>query len=169
MKRAPLFIVVALVLAAPLSAVQAQARIWRCGNEYTNNDNDAKSRGCKLVEGGNVTVVSSNTITGNTAGGGAVRSPGAAAPTSTRVDSADQKARDRDARAVLEAELRKAESRQAQLLKEYNNGEPEKQGIESRNYQRYLDRVAEMKATIARNDADIEGLKRELSRYPVQQ
>lgn len=49
-------------------------------------------------------------------------------------------------------------------MKEYNNGEPDKIGGEARNYQKYLDRVAEMKASIARNQSDIDGLKRELSR-----
>jgi len=52
------------------------------------------------------------------------------------------------------------------LLKEYNNGEPEKLGPEHRNHQKYLDRVAELKASIARNDSDIDGIRRELSRVP---
>ena len=81
-----------------------------------------------------------------------------------RVDADDQRARDADARAILEAELKKAEARQAELLKEYNNGEPEKLGPEHRNHQKYLDRVAELKASIARNESDIAGLKRELGR-----
>ena len=85
----------------------------------------------------------------------------------TRVDSAEQKARDADARQILESELKKAETRQAELLKEFNNGEPDKQGAEARNYQKYLDRVAELKANIARNDNDIAGLKRELVRVPA--
>ena len=55
----------------------------------------------------------------------------------------------------------------AELQKEYNNGEPEKQGIEGRNYQRYVDRVAEIKDAIARNQSDISGLKREISRLPA--
>jgi hypothetical protein len=68
---------------------------------------------------------------------------------------------------VLETELKKAEERQAQLLKEYNNGEPEKQGSEARNYQKYLDRVAEMKAEITRNESDIAGIRREIGRLPA--
>jgi hypothetical protein len=40
------------------------------------------------------------------------------------------------------------------MQKDYNNGEPERRGDE-RNYQRYLDRVAEMKAAITRKEADI--------------
>ena len=58
-----------------------------------------------------------------------------------------------------------AQARQAELAKEYNNGEPDKIGGEARNYQKYLDRVAELKASIARNQADIEGIQRELKRY----
>ena len=53
------------------------------------------------------------------------------------------------------------------MLKEYNNGEPDKRGDEGRNYQKYLDRVAELKSGIARNDSDIAGIKRELERAPA--
>ena len=67
---------------------------------------------------------------------------------------------------VLVQAIKKAEDRQAQLLKDYNNGEPEKQGSEARNYQKYLDRVSEMKAEIARNESDIAGIRREIGRLP---
>ena len=80
------------------------------------------------------------------------------------MDNAAQRARDSDARAILEAELRKAEERLAEAKKAYANGEPEKQGIESRNYQRYLDRVAELKAAVTRAENDVAGIKRELDR-----
>ena len=49
-------ITLTLLLGLPLAA-SAQDRIYRCGNEYTNNAQQARERGCKLVEGGNVTVV----------------------------------------------------------------------------------------------------------------
>jgi len=139
----------------------AQSRIFRCGNEYTNNATEAQARGCKVVEGGNVTVVEGTRVT--TAPAAPVRVANAP-QASQRVDNSEQRARDNDARAILESELKKAEARRAELLKEYNNGEPEKQGAESRNYQKYLDRVAELKANIARNDSDIAGIRRELGR-----
>jgi hypothetical protein len=63
--------------------------------------------------------------------------------------AADQRAKDSDTRLILESELKKAEARHAELLKEYNNGEPEKQGPETRNHQKYLDRIAELKASIS--------------------
>lgn len=157
-----------LILPPALSPAQAQERVWRCGNEYTNNAADAQKRGCKVMEGGNVTVVQGARPPGGAAsagggGGGAARAPAG----SPRVEGADQRARDGEARSVLQSELRKAEARQAELLKDYNNGEPEKQGGEARNYQKYLDRVADMKAEIARNESDIAGIRREIGRLPA--
>ena len=161
-----------LMAAAALLAlpVQAQERVFRCeGNpvEYINNAEVAKSRGCKLMEGGNITIVQGTKPQASSA----PRSPAPAAARtgngSERVDSAAQRQRDSDARAILNTELRKAEERLADAQKAYANGEPEKQGIESRNYQRYLDRVAELKAAVGRAESDVEGIRRELARLPA--
>lgn len=153
-----------LVLLIPLLASVvgttswAQDRIYRCGNEYTNTVSEAQAKNCKLVSGGNVTVVQAQKPA-------AARAPVVGNPSSgPRVDTADQRAKDSDSRLILESELKKAEARRADLLKEYNNGEPEKLGAETRNQQKYLERVAELKASIARNESDIEGIRRELSR-----
>lgn len=164
------FVYLLAVMAAAGVHMQAQAqqeRVWRCGNEYTNNATLAQQRGCKVMEGGNVTIVQGSRPVAAAApsSGSTVRAPSPAG--SPRVESVDQRARDGEARSVLESELKKAEERQAQLLREYNNGEPEKQGSESRNYQKYLDRVAEMKAEIARNESDIAGIRREIGRLPA--
>jgi hypothetical protein len=151
----------------------AQDRIYRCsGNEYTNNATTAAERGCKLVEGGNLTVVNAPKPRPAAANGDvrvatatqAGNAGSAAAPAPSRIDTAEQRSRDSDARAILESELKKVEAKQAELLKEYKNGEPEKRGDEMRNNQKYLDRTAEMKAQIARNDSDIAGIKREIGR-----
>ena len=146
-------------------------QIFRCSAvngsapEYINNVKEAQSRACKAVSGGNVTVVQGTPVSraparvasGSGSGSGSARAEG----------SPDQRARDSDSRVILEAELRKSESRLAEQQKEYNNGEPEKQGIEGRNYQRYLDRTSDLKDGIARSQSDIAGLKREISRLPV--
>jgi flagellar basal body rod protein FlgB len=81
------------------------------------------------------------------------------------VDTPEQRARDSDAKAILESELRKAQTHQTELQTDYNNGQHDKQGDEARNYQKYLDRVADMKAALDRNQADIDSIKRELARY----
>ncbi|RQO81314.1 hypothetical protein [Acidovorax sp. FJL06] len=156
-----------LLIASTVPAAWAQDRIYRCGNEYTNNASQAKERGCKLVEGGNVTVVQGS----RPASGAAPSSSGSAAATSPatapKVSNNDQKARDSDARAILESELRKAESRHAELVKEYNNGAPERNALDLRNPQRYMERTAELKASVARSESDIAGIKREIARLPA--
>lgn len=141
--------------------------IYRCGNEYTNAKEAERRGGCRVVEGGNVTVVEGMRPASAAAASGATAPVVTAPPGAPRVGANEQKARDADARAILEVELRKAEARQAELLKEYNNGEPDKLGPETRNHQKYLDRVAELKAAITRNESDIAGIKRELGRVPA--
>lgn len=144
----------------------AQEPIYRCGNEYTNTKPDASARGCKLIEGGNVTVVQ------------AARAPKVAAVKANpvahaapggenRIAANEQKARDSDARLILQSELNKAMQRQDALQKEYNSGAPDKLGEETRNFQKYLDRVAELKVSLARNESDIAGIRRELERLPA--
>ena len=179
---APLLVMGALATAA--LSVQAQT-IYRCPSKdgitpYTNDKVEADRQGCTPMTGGNVTIVQGTKVFNGPAAGtgaGAGVSAGtkdkdkdsavrvANAPQAgSRIDGAEQRARDSDSKAIFESELRKAEAKQTELLKEYNNGEPEKRGTETQNHQKYLDRVAEMKASIARNDSDIASIKRELGR-----
>ena len=151
-----------LAVAAMAASAHAQTKIYRCGNTYTNSEAEAKAKGCKPMDGGNITVVEGTRTNGNS--GTKVATAPQSSPSGTRIDANEQKARDGEARAILEAELKKAEARHAELLKEYNEGEPEKLGPEHKNYQKYLDRVAELKASIARNEDDIAGIQRELAR-----
>ncbi|MES2952883.1 MAG: hypothetical protein V4858_30500 [Pseudomonadota bacterium] len=154
-----------IVLLIPLLAMLAgtagwaQDRIYRCGNEYTNTVSVAEAKNCKLISGGNVTVVQAHKPNANRVA--AATQPG------QRVDAGDQRAKDSDSRLILESELKKAEARHAELLREYNNGDPEKLAAETRNHQKYLERVAALKASISRNESDIEGIRRELSRVPT--
>jgi hypothetical protein len=159
---ASLRLTMVVLLTAGASKGWAQDRqVYRCpGNLYTDQITvkEAAERGCKTLEGAPVTVIQSS----------APRKPatGAAGPSvGAKVDPGEQRARDSDARRILEAELRKEEERLAQLQKDYNNGEPERRGDE-RNYQKYLDRVADLKAAIARKEADVAALKRELAKLP---
>ena len=153
----------ALVLLAgllvPAASVLAQERIYRCGNEYTNKPSDEQKASCRLISGGNLTVVPAQRP-----GASPAAQPQAAAP---RVDNSGQRQRDSDAHRILQEELVKAESRREELLREYNNGEPERLGPETRNYQKYLDRVANLKADIDRVESDIAGIRREIGRLPA--
>lgn len=154
-----------------LTQVHAQERIYRCPGtpvEYINNAEQARSRGCTLMQGGNITVIEGTRP--QPASPSTPRRSPAASPArdgAERVDSAAQRARDSDARAILETELRRAQERLAEAQKAYAGGEPEKQGIEGRNHQRYLDRVAELKEAVGRAESDVAGIRRELGRLPA--
>jgi hypothetical protein len=158
----------AAVLAALAQPVLAQSAtiVYKCpGNVYTSDREltakQAADQGCKVIEGTPITVIQGRPPR-PAAGPATAATP---RPPEARVDPAAQRARDSDSRRILEGELRREEDRLAELKLEYNNGEPERQGNE-RNYQKYLDRVAEMKSGIARKEADIAAIKRELAKLP---
>jgi hypothetical protein len=162
---------VLLSLAAWAGVSAAQGTVYRChGNEYVASVKDSKNGDCKLIEGGNVTIVQGTRV--NSTAADAVKIANVA-PKSTSSNagqrsesSSEQRSRDSDAKAILESELKRSEAKQAELLKEYNNGEPDRNALDIKNPQRYIDRIAELKANIARNDSDIAGIKRELGRNP---
>ncbi len=148
----------------------AQSKVYRCGNEYTNSPIRIEQGGCVPLTGGNVTVVRATAMRtslvqrpspSRSASGGTTS--GSSAP-KIAVDSAAQRTRDMGSRNILQSELDKATQQLAELKKEFNNGEPEKIGPEHRNHQKYLDRVAGLKSSIARTESDIQGIKRELGR-----
>jgi hypothetical protein len=147
--------------------------VYRCpGNPVLYTDQltprEAQERGCRTIDGAPITIVPAQRprAAASAPVPGAGTTPSAAgAPSGLRIDPAEQRARDTDARRILEAELRKEEERLVALQREFNNGEPERRGDE-RNYQRYLDRVAEMRAAIARKESDIAAIKRELAKLP---
>lgn len=150
------------------AALAQGAVVYRCpGNNFTNaiTAKEAEARGCRPVEGGNVTVVESPKPAASRPAPAAAPSPGRS-PAEVRVDPAAQRARDSDARRILMVELEREEQELAELQKQYNNGEPERLGSE-RNYQKYLDRVAEMKAAITRKENDIQAIKREIGKLPA--
>jgi hypothetical protein len=159
---------VLLALAAwPGLALAADRPVYRCpGNPVLYTDaispQEAKERGCRALEAAPITVIAGpkpRPVALAASSASAVHAPEA------KIDPAEQRARDSDARRILEAELRRDETQLAAMRKEFNNGEPERQGNEA-NFQKYLDRVAEMKAAIARKESDIAALKRELAKLP---
>ena len=163
----PRVLILALACGAGTCALAADEGTvtYRCpNNDYKNtiSAKEAEKLGCKKLEGAPVTVIqmtkprpSGTAVPAATAGSGAAR-----------VDPAAQRARDSDARRILENELKAEEERLAVLKKEYNNGQPERLGNEQ-NYQKYVDRVAQLSAAIARKEGDIAAIRRELQKLPA--
>ena len=160
-----------LSLLAIAAALPAQAQpstiVYKCpGNVYTSEREltakQADEKGCKIIEGTPITVIQSRPPARPAS---AAPTNNAARPPEARIDPTAQRARDSDSRRILEGELRREEGRLAELRTEYNNGEPERRGDE-RNYQKYLDRVADLKSGIARKEGEIAAIKREIAKLP---
>jgi len=149
--------------AVPALAADTDSSVmYRCpGNDYKNtiSAKEAEKLGCKRIEGAPVTVIQMTKPRPSTA---------TAASGGARVDPVAQRARDTDARRILEGELRAEEEKLAIMQKEFNNGQPERQGDE-KNFQKYLDRVSDMRAAIARKQTDIAALQREIKKLPPAQ
>ncbi len=152
--------------ANPSAGGVASGQVYRCPGPpdlYTDriSASEARERGCRTLEGAPITVVQSPrprpTPAASANGASAPR------PADGRVDPGAQRQRDSDARRILEAELRREEDKAAGLRREFNNGEPERRGDE-RNYQSYLDRVAQMRSALQRSESDIVALRRELTK-----
>jgi len=157
------------MLAAGAWAQQPAREVYRCpGNPVLYTDTlsakEARDKGCRTLEGAPITIVQAQRPrVAATSASGAAREGRPA----ERVDPGEQRARDNDARRILEAELQREQERLGEMQKEFNNGEPDRRGDE-RNYQKYLDRVADMKAAIARKENDIAAIKRELGKLSSQ-
>jgi predicted lipid-binding transport protein (Tim44 family) len=146
------------------------AAVYRCPGPpvlYTDalSAQEAKDKGCRIIEGTPITVIQGRTPAAPRSSNAPPSANTAARPADSRIDPEAQRARDSDSRRILEGELRRAEEQLAELKREYNNGEPERLGNE-RNYQKYLDRTAELKSGVARKESDVAAIKRELAKLP---
>ena len=146
----------------------ARSEVYKCPGTpvlYTDqlSAQEARARGCSVIESTPITVIQGRTPTATKPAGSSAEN--SARPADSRIDPQAQRARDTDSRRILENELRQQETRLAALKTEYNDGQPERQGNE-RNYQKYLDRVAELKSGIDRKEGDIAAIKRELAKLP---
>ena len=159
-----------LALLVPAAVVAQGVAVYRCPGPpvlYTDaiSADEARTRGCRMIEGAPVTVIQGVKPRPGPASGPNGAAASAGKPGDLKVDPAAQRLRDSDARRILESELKREDDKLAQLKREYNNGEPERRGDE-RNFQNYLDRVAAMKAGIARSESDIAAIKREITKLP---
>jgi hypothetical protein len=135
--------------------------LYRCpGNDYRNTitAREAEKMGCRKVEGAPVTVIQSTRPRTGPA-------TTATAASGVKVDPVAQRQRDSDARRILENELKSEEAKLAAMEKEFNGGQPDRLGDE-KNYQKYLDRVADMRSAIERKQIDIAALRREIQKLP---
>lgn len=145
----------------PLAAL-AQSDIFVCTDEHGQKtfQNIGSAKSCKRVDVGPVLTLP------------AVRQPAApqaSEPRATaspanfpRVDRDTQRTRDSDRKRILEDELKTEEEKLARLRFEFNNGEPERRGDE-RNFALYQERAARLRDDVARVEANVNALRREIA------
>lgn len=148
-----------IFLAAAAGYTYAQSDVYLCLGENGSREykNTGATKGCKKVDLPGITMIPAPKRPVQTA---------SAKPTSSpsdfpKVEGSTQKARDTDRRQILQDEMKTEEQKLANLKKEFNNGEPERQGDE-RNYAKYQERVASMKEDLDRTEKNVEALKREI-------
>jgi chromosome segregation ATPase len=120
--------------------------------EYRNTGD---TRGCKKLDLPDVSMIPAPRTQ-------LAKAADSADPQFPKIDSSTQKRRDQDRMQILQDEIRSEEEKLSGLKKEYQNGEPERQGNE-RNYAKYQERVALLKDEVTRTEKNIEALKREIS------
>jgi hypothetical protein len=139
----------------------AQEAVYRCGDIITNDAVQAKRERCKLLESGAVvTIPAQQKAVAVTQNRSASLNKSSSLKQSTQPKqampgrSAEQQARDHDARAIIESELKKTEAQLVDLRKQYA----------ALSQAQDLDRKLVVKQQIARAEADVVSLNRELRR-----
>ena len=134
-------------------ALWSQAnQIWRCGNAYTNL-RPAPERGCVPITQAAVTL-----IEGTRVQVGGAQAAVAHTEERPRVHASEQRQRDQDARAVLQAELDRARQQQQRLQRERPAADANRDDATSK------ERLQPWREAVQRNEADIAGLQREIAR-----
>ena len=158
-----------ILLSSVAGLAHADGEIYKCvgpngGVEYKNN---GPTKDCKKLDLQGISVIPAPAPKRPASSGGAVQTASLKSSSSPadfpRIDSSTQKARDNDRHQILMDEMKSEQDKLAALKKDYNNGEPARQGNEA-NYAKYQERVAAMKDDISRTEKNIEALQRELKR-----
>lgn len=160
-----------LCLAQQAHAQDASQEVYLCIDEQGRKEykNTGQVKGCKKVDLPSLTTVvappkRAAAKDGSNAGS-ANASPKTTAspPDFPKVDGDTQKKRDSDSKQLLQDELKAEEQKLSAYKSEFNNGQPERRGDEA-NFARYQERVQKLRDDIARTDANIAALKREIAK-----
>ncbi len=151
-----------ILLVGVQALAHAQGDVFVCVDENGKKlyQNKGAGKGCKKMDLQDITVVPAPALP---APGKKTQGKPASSPSDfPKVDEGTQKARDSDRKLILQEELKAEQQKLANLKKDYNNGEPERQGNE-RNFAKYQERTNLMKDDIGRTEKNIEALQREIA------
>jgi hypothetical protein len=155
-----------LAMTVAIGTAHAEGDIYKCvaANGTVEFKNTGSVKDCKRMDLEGISVIPAPTKRSATVQTASLKSSSSASPADfPRVDSGTQKSRDNDRRQILLDEMKSEQEKLSALKKDYNNGEPERQGDE-RNFAKYQERVTAMRDNISRTEKNIEALQRELKR-----
>ena len=153
-------------MVAVFGQAHAQTDVFLCLDANGNKEykNTGQTKGCKRVDLPGMTMIpapAAATAAKKSPIQTASAKPSASPSDFPKIDSGTQNARDNDRKQILQNEMKAEEDKLASLKKEFNGGEPERQGNE-RNFAKYQERVVSMKEDINRTEKNVDALKREL-------
>ena len=154
--------VVALGLSS--TAVAQAGSIYRCTSntgvvEYSNSGpGNSDGKKCEAL---NLPVITTIPAPKSPAPGRDAGKASADGKSFPRVSTDRQQKRDDARKKILRDEMRREREKLKALRDEYQGGEPERLGNE-RNYQKYLDRVEDLRTDITRGENNISALQQEL-------
>ena len=145
------------------TSVLAQAEIYRCENEsgvplYQN----VGGKNCKKLDLAPLTSIPAPKLPAAAKSSGSTAGVKLSPEGFPRVEPVTQQGRDSDRRRIIEDELKKEDTKLAELKKDFNGGEPERRSDE-RNAEKYQQRVQKLKEDIARGESSVGSLRRELA------
>ena len=153
----------------PVGAVQA---VYQCGQEVTNQPKNPEL--CQKIEISNHTQIDGTKVQNQTK---PTPVPTPASPASASVERPseltqpvlskpqDVHHRNTQARTILEDERQKLMAQHAELVRNFNQGQPALLEGESPHQAKYLQRVAGLKSNLLRIERDLQALQREIARY----
>ncbi|MDK2122662.1 DUF4124 domain-containing protein [Parachitinimonas caeni] len=158
MKHLPLF-----ALLGGMISGMAQAEIYKyVDSEGRVTYSNMPIRGAKKLDLGPAQVISSP----RRGEGGGNPSSASRSPTPSdfpKVDTSTQKQRDQGRRKILEDEMRSEQQLLDTARKALSEGEQVRTGEERNNYQKYLDRVANLRNEVTLHEKNIQALNKEIS------
>jgi hypothetical protein len=148
-----------------LGLAVAQQAVYKCGQEITNQPADPSQ--CQKL------LISSPTqIDGTRVQNGQPAKPLSAAPVSaverqvnSPIATPENLQRNAQARTILEDEWQKLSERYAEMVRNFNGGQPALMSGETLQHPQYKRRTAEMQVQIERMARDMLALNREMARY----
>ena len=154
-------------------SVSAEQAVYQCGQELTNRPKNPEL--CQKIEISNHTQIAGTRVQNfsksNTVASTVER---AVASTSEKPSETSQTAqtiphnvhqRNTQARTILEDERQKLMAQHAELVRNFNHGQPVLLEGESRHQAQYLQRVDALKTNLHRIERDLQALQREIARY----